>query len=98
LIDDPLADDDLCERVRRFLGCQHLATLRRLGFEAKDGSATVDGVVNSFHERQLAVAYIQRVAGVRRVIDMILVVRESELSGAVKPNESSGDSRRFSRS
>ena len=75
--DDPVADEHLAAKSRLFLANQPLAALRRLIISARNGLVTVDGTVGSYYERQLAVACVQRVAGVRRVIDHILVVLET---------------------
>ena len=75
--DDPVADEHLAARSRLFLANQPLAALRRLIISARNGLVTVDGSVRSYYERQLAVACVQRVAGVRRVIDHIHVVQEA---------------------
>ena len=76
LIDDPSADDELATRVRLFLGTQRFAALRRLDIGAQNGSVAVDGAVESFYERQLAIACVRRVAGVRQIIDRIVVAEE----------------------
>lgn len=69
----PLTDEDreLMRRVRIFLASR--SALRDLDVKARGGVVTVSGVVPSFHLRQLAQGACRRVAGVRRVIDAIVV-------------------------
>lgn len=86
---DPVADEQLAARSRLFLANQPLAALRRLVISARNGLVTVDGDVGSYYERQLAIACVQRVAGVRRVIDHILVVQEAVVPQGECPNDRS---------
>ena len=79
---DPESDEDLSTRIRRFLGTLRLAAVRSIEVEASSGLVTVEGTVGSFYERQLAIACIQRVAGVRQVIDRIRVCDGSLRSAA----------------
>jgi len=74
---DPAVDEDLARRVRLFLGTRNLAALRRFRIQARNGEVTIEGAVRSYYERQLAIAGAKRVAGVRQVIDMILVETQS---------------------
>jgi osmotically-inducible protein OsmY len=70
---DASVDEDLCRRIRLFFNALGLAALRRIHVEVEAGLVTVDGVVRSYYERQLALACVRRVAGVRQIIDNIRV-------------------------
>ena len=71
------ADDDLTFRIRLFLQMHLPATVRRIEIGATDGVVTVAGCTRTFYERQLALACIQRVAGVRQVVDLLDVMEEA---------------------
>jgi osmotically-inducible protein OsmY len=71
---DSAFDDDLVHRVRLFLETLHLPALRRVRVEVENGVVIIEGRVGSFHERQLALACVRRVAGVRQIVDNIRVV------------------------
>jgi hypothetical protein len=67
------ADLDLQRRVKAFLADQSRYALRLLEVEARDGTITLRGFLSTFHEKQLAVHLALRVAGVRRLLDEIVV-------------------------
>lgn len=71
---DPTADEELARRVTQFLRSQRPELLRRIELAAEDGIVTVQGTLRTFYERQLAIACIGRVAGVRRVVDFVVVM------------------------
>ncbi len=64
---------ELRDRVKRFLDSQHFASFRKLAVATVGDSVILDGSVPSFHERQMAVALCQHVAGVQQVIDRLIV-------------------------
>jgi osmotically-inducible protein OsmY len=66
-------DEDLSRRIRLFLATLHLAGLKRIHIEVEEGLVTIGGIVRSYYERQLAVACVRRVAGVRQIVDRIRV-------------------------
>lgn len=66
-------DDDLKHRVANCLGQRNMASLRRIGVEAKDGLVTLRGNVRSFYEKQLCLNCTRHVAGVIRLVDRIEV-------------------------
>lgn len=68
-------DIDLENRVLRHLRTQHFSSFRKLMITADQGRVTVEGKVCSFYERQIAISAVQRVAGVIKVIDQILVTK-----------------------
>lgn len=70
---DDIADEDLGHRVRLQLGGKNFDSLRRLDVFVEGDSVTLAGPVNSFYERQIAIASAQRVAGVMHVTDRITV-------------------------
>jgi len=63
----------LHQRVRLFLDGSHIPTLRRVAVEINGDAVLLRGTVRSYHEKQIAIQFASRVAGVRRVIDMIEV-------------------------
>ena len=52
--------------------------MRRLSIEAEGGTVTLRGSVFTFYEKQLSQQCPRRVAGVRRLIDMIVVASRKE--------------------
>jgi osmotically-inducible protein OsmY len=82
---EPAADIDLARRVRQYLHTQQPALLRRIELTAQLGIVTIQGVVCSFYERQLAIACTRRVAGVRQVVDRLAVVDENEPLASRRP-------------
>ena len=70
---DELRDRDLEYRVRTFLSGRNFPALRRLGIEARNGTVTIRGRVTTFYEKQLSQQCRQRVAGVRQLVDQIVV-------------------------
>lgn len=71
-----VAEESLVRRVRQFLQMQQPTLLRRIVVAAEGGIVAVQGTVRSFYERQLAISCIRRVAGVRRVVDLLVVMEE----------------------
>lgn len=82
----PCADEELARRIRQFLRSLPLANLRQFQLNVEHQTVVVEGVVRTYYERQLAIACIQRVAGVRRVVDLIQVQEERPNSAAVIQN------------
>ena len=68
---DAAQDRDLESRIRRFLAGLHRHSLLKLEIEAENGEVTVSGVLDSFYEKQLALAGCRRVAGVVKVNENI---------------------------
>ena len=79
------AEEDLVRRVRQFLRSQLPALSRRIEVAAAGDTVTVEGTLRSFYDRQLAIACIRRVAGVRHVVDLVTVVESPGRSH--KPQE-----------
>lgn len=75
-------DDELRSRVKAFLGTQHFPKLRDLRVEVCGDTVTVQGCLNSFHERQVAIECCKRVAGVRQSIDEMSVVDRRAIPSA----------------
>lgn len=65
---------ELARRVKLFLASQPRPALRYLRVTARGGSVSLQGVVTTYYERQLALQCSRRVAGVRELIDEIQVV------------------------
>ena len=78
-----ISDEDLVRRVLLFLADSRRPSLRNLLVEAHEGVVTLRGPAGSFYEKQLAVKFTRRVAGVFRVIDEVLVIdrRVTALAG-----------------
>ena len=66
-------DEQLQQRVRLFLANSNIPSLRRIKVSVDADTVVLAGQVNSFYERQLAVEFTRRVAGVIHVIDLIEV-------------------------
>lgn len=64
---------DLENRVCNYLEGQHFPSFKKLNVEAVQGCVTITGTVCSFYERQVAISSCQQVAGVLKLIDLILV-------------------------
>jgi hypothetical protein len=69
----PTADSDLRRRVKTFLSTSHRPGLRGLEVEAQGGVIRLRGNVKTFYEKQLSAQLAQRVAGVVRLIDEVIV-------------------------
>ena len=67
---------DLQRRVRSYLKSQARTSLRLIEVEAHRGVITLRGEVGSYYEKQLTWHAAARVAGVRRLIDEVLVRSE----------------------
>jgi len=66
-------DFELARRVNLFLANQPRPALRYLRVEARGDTVTLRGLVTTYYERQLALQCSRRVAGVRKLIDEIIV-------------------------
>ena len=66
-------DDDLAQRVRLFLASSNIPALRHLSVEVEKDTVLLRGQVQTYYEKQLAVEFSRRVAGVIRVVDWIEV-------------------------
>jgi osmotically-inducible protein OsmY len=75
------ADEDLRQRVCRCLAHSGHHPARSLDVRASGGTVTLRGNVPTYYVRQLAIACVQRVAGVRCVVDEI----QMELPAWSKP-------------
>ena len=67
------SDSDVERRIKIFLGNVGHDSLRHLQVRVSRGVALLNGRVQSFYERQLAIAACQRVPGVYQVSDEIAV-------------------------
>jgi osmotically-inducible protein OsmY len=75
-------DHQLARRVKLFLAHQPRPALRYLRIEAQGSTVTLQGLVTTYYERQLALQCSRRVAGVRELIDEIVVQEIAPPSGA----------------
>ena len=66
-------DRDLERRVKSFMAGRHLAALRQLRVDAREGVVTLQGRVASFYEKQISHQCCRRVAGVLDLVDRIEV-------------------------
>ena len=66
-------DSVLASRIQLFLASQPRPALRYLHVEARGSTVTLSGLVTTFYERQLALQCSRRVAGVRELVDEIIV-------------------------
>jgi len=67
------ADGELERRVLSTLLQRQVPALRQISVAVQDGIVTLKGRVQSFYERQLCLICCQRVAGVRKLVDLIEV-------------------------
>lgn len=79
---DEARQADLCDLIKRFLAAQHYASFRKLDVTIVGDSVILVGSLPSFHERQLAVSICQHVAGVRRVVDRLVVPASAPTDGS----------------
>lgn len=70
-------DDDVRQRVSRFLYSQHFPAFRNLDIVVEHGAVTLTGEVQSYYEKQVAMTSCQHVAGVLSLIDEIDVRAEA---------------------
>ncbi|MFK7768998.1 MAG: BON domain-containing protein [Mariniblastus sp.] len=66
-------DDDVENRVSRFLHSRHFPAFRNLSIVVRHGAVTVTGEVHSYYEKQVAMTSCQHVAGVLSLVDEIAV-------------------------
>jgi osmotically-inducible protein OsmY len=76
---DP-ADRDLERRVLSYLVGRHVPGLRNLQVEARNGTVTLRGRVQTFYEKQLCQSCCRRVAGVVQFIDNVDVAYSSAVA------------------
>jgi len=82
-------DRTLQERVEKFLVGSNIPALRRLSVSVEGDVVSLDGEVSTFYEKQMAVQFTSRVAGVVRISDRISVrayePRRDRLHSAGRP-------------
>lgn len=66
-------DEELQFRVESYLKSRHFPEFESLEVEVHDGLVTLSGELNSYYEKQVAMSSCQRVAGVVRMVDEIMV-------------------------
>lgn len=79
---DRAEQHDLARRVRNFLHTQNHPEVQRLTVDVIDDVVHIRGNVTSQYARDLATICCQRVAGVRRVVNEILVEKDLETLAA----------------
>ena len=70
-------DDEVRQRVSRFLYSRHFPAFRNLGVVVEHGAVTLTGQVQSYYEKQVAITSCQHVAGVLSLVDEIDVRAEA---------------------
>ncbi len=70
------SDDDVRFRVSSYLKSRHFQNLRQIGVAVQNGTVTLEGTVDSFYEKQIALSSCQRVAGVLSMVDHLSVAGE----------------------
>ena len=70
-------DDDVRQRVSRFLYSRHFPAFRNLDIVVQHGAVTLTGEVQSYYEKQVAITSCQHVEGVLSLIDEIDVQGET---------------------
>jgi osmotically-inducible protein OsmY len=71
---------DTLERVRLFLSANSMPALRRLQVDENGDAIELRGRVSTFYEKQVATECARRVAGVIRVVNLIVVSARSQAS------------------
>lgn len=66
-------DEDVAIRVWEFLQRQHFRTLHDLKISVDEGALTLEGIVGSFYEKQIALTICKRTPGVQSFVDEIKV-------------------------
>ena len=66
-------DRELEQRVRNYLHGHHIPALRRLDVTAQSGTVTLQGSVTTYYEKQLSQQCSRRVAGIRQLVDNVVV-------------------------
>jgi osmotically-inducible protein OsmY len=69
----PLFDATLAERVGSAIETNPYLSGRKLRFEAQEGRITLNGVVASYFQKQMAQEVIKRVAGVEQIENQLEV-------------------------
>lgn len=82
---DREADQALEQRVISFLATRGISTLRYISVEASQGTVLLRGMVATYYAKQLAQEYARRVAGVRRVINQVMVGTVIDSEGPFDP-------------
>jgi osmotically-inducible protein OsmY len=72
----PATDAELASAVQSYLNASR-ADYRQISVGAEGETVTLSGSVRTFFLRQTAVAIARQVAGVRRVVDDLVVDRET---------------------
>ena len=73
------SNTELSSRVKAFLLSRHFPGLMEVDVEENNGTIVLTGRVRTFRERQAAVECCKRVAGVREVIDGLVVAGRAVL-------------------
>ena len=81
LMIDNATQIDLCGRVQQFMALQHYPSLRKLNVTVSGDTVFLEGCIPSFHERQMAVTFCKRVAGVHNVVDRLIVTDDRQAAG-----------------
>lgn len=71
-------DEDVRNRVSRFLNSRHFPAFRNLDISVEHGAVTLSGEVQSYYEKQVAMTSCQHVVGVLSLTDEICVRSELE--------------------
>ena len=72
------ANADLERRVAAYLATRSHLSFRRLTVFASQGTVTLSGRLSSYHERQVALESVRRVAGVLKIVDQVHVERSTD--------------------
>ncbi len=72
---------DLQRRVALFLKTSHIPGLRHVSVTVDADAVVLSGEVNTYYEKQMAVQFASRVAGVIRILDFLTVRSYAPLSG-----------------
>ena len=68
------ADRTLAERVDSAITTSPYLTGRKLRFETDGGRVTLQGIVKTYFQKQMAQEVVRRVAGVERIDNHLVVV------------------------
>ena len=69
----PDANLDPKRRILGYLASLHVRSLRRLKVSINGQTVTIEGLVGTFHEKQLAISCCLRDSGAMRLVDHVKV-------------------------
>ncbi len=82
---DPQFDRELEHRVAMYLAGRQVSFCKELSIESRGGVVTLRGRVESLRAKRVGLSSAQRVAGVLRVVDEILIAPAGSAAASAQP-------------